>query len=445
MSNTARHAPTIESLATETMQHILLFAFSPFTLPKGTTDYALMKRYAWFASMARISRSWPAAVYPLLYKSVVLLTNRAASRFLRTLRHEPTLRAVVRVLVLPGWTGVDLEIHKTWSGPRQSVYRDIARLCTDVRTLAVGNAYRETVLSSKAPWINDIKDLRINIMTITGDCTVPRLPSLRILRLYGPNKALLTSVRVDFGPVGNLESLHLRSMVFGRTHYEAVLSLCTSLTTLMCTRVLVRTLPTGPPVFVSPSEWTLPLRRTLTTLSLSGCSPVRTLRELKMLTTLYVDIAALPTASGMEGGAWLPESLVEVTITTAASQNLQMKVASLFSPWDYARRAWEVIQSDSTRLPRLRTIRLQVDVYRESSIRTFTLCSFVLRQLAQDRDRAFEMNLNIKFYRDGDSFDWPWPKFERPPRPSPLRRLSALLKGKNRQLFRISSSRDTEH
>lgn len=438
MSNTARHAPTIESLATETMQHILLFAFSPFTLPKGTTDYALMKRYAWFASVARISRSWPAVVYPLLYKSVVLLTNRAAGRFLRTLRHASTLRAVVRILVLPGWTGVDLEIHKTWSGPRQSVYRDIARLCTEVRTIAVGNAYRETVLSSKAPWIDDVKDLRI--MTITGDCTVPRLPSLRILRLYGPQKALLTSGRIDFGPVGNLETLQLRSMVFGRTHHEAVLSLCTNLTTLMCTRVLVRTLPTGPPVFVSPSEWTMPLRRTLTTLSLSGCSPVRTLRELKMLTTLYVDIAALPTTSVMEGGAWLPESLVEVTITTAASQNLQMRIPPTlsFSPWVYARRAWEVIQSDETLLPQLKIIRLHVDVYRESSIRTFTFCSFLLRELAQDRDRAFEMSLDVKFYRDGDSFDWSWPKFELPPRPSPLKRLSALLKGKNRQLFRIS-------
>ncbi|KZV78446.1 hypothetical protein EXIGLDRAFT_716655 [Exidia glandulosa HHB12029] len=54
------------------------------------------------------------------------------------------------------------------------------------------------------------------------------------------------------------------------------------------------------------------------------------------------------------------------------------------------------------------------------------------------------MSLDVKFYRDGDSFDWPWPKFELPPRPSPLKRLSSLLKGKHRQLFRISSARDTE-
>ena len=82
----------LESLPDELLQRVIAMNFAPMAdaSPAGThSDYPSLKRAAWTASMARVSRRWPRVVYPVLYRTVCLLTRSSAERFLRALERHP--------------------------------------------------------------------------------------------------------------------------------------------------------------------------------------------------------------------------------------------------------------------------------------------------------------------------------------------------------------------
>lgn len=56
-----------------------------------------------------------------------------------------------------------------------------------------------------------------------------------------------------------------------------------------------------------------------------------------------------------------------------------------------------------------KSVAIVLDVYQQRSVRSLTLIVFMLKYLASERGLVFELNLNVKFFRGGDSFQWPWP------------------------------------
>lgn len=408
---------SVEALPTEIIQHVLA---STFDVRRVQSDYGekTKMRYAWLAAMARVSRAWPPMVYPVLYRNVGLLTRGAAERFLATLeRHAPQLAPLVLQLVLPGLTTIDRALHGTWRGPAPDVYRRISRLCPNVRAVSVVHKYLDTVLGD-ATWRETLE--RLHLFLTHDDFLVPAFPGLRILLLAGPVQGLRIGGPIGLGACDRLETLKLHNIALGAGALQQLLAqLRPTLRALECKRVLVRAAAAGP--LVSPAEWTAPVQYTLATLSLAGCARVGTLRHMTALKRLVLDVASLPDRLD---AAFLPEGVEEVTLTTAASHSDVTGSAPQPAPvseWEYARRAREIIVLDAAARPHLRRVIVDVAVHRPRAMATFSLAAFLLKDLARERGMTFELHLDIKFYCNGDSFQWVWPP------PTALQRISVAF------------------
>lgn len=367
-------------------------------------------RMAWLASLARTSRRWPAAVYSVLYRLVIVLGRIESQRLVRTLEAAPDVGQLVRTIILPGRTAV---ASSDWE-PSPEVYRRILRCCTGLERPIISNAYNASVvMHADAPWKQTVTDLAIYY--VDGDCPMPYIPQLKRLRISGPRGELLGSAGVDFRPNRNLELLDFSHILMSEQSVRAILACFQkTLKTLRCTRLLAQTMQsiaTGSwnTVVASPSDWLLPVRRALTELRLAGCGRVKTLRDLENLQTLSIDLASLPTRID-PNSSFLPRSIRTVVILTAMSLTSGEPIARDVrgTPWDYAQRPWDIVKLHDA-CPNLKTVTVSVDLTREVSIYKFTIIAFMIKPLAELRGVEVNFDLNVKFFRNGDSFNWTRP------------------------------------
>lgn len=429
---TRKRAP-FERLPSELVHHILEYHWPPIRRGQPTASYAgLRMRLAWIASLAHLSRAWPAVIYPVLYRTVALVTNNAADRFLRTLeRRAPRVSGFVQEIILPGWTAVNPDSQP--GGPPQKVYRRIVQRCVNLRVVAVRSDYVANVIATPGAWKNDVEYFAVlsEPSRSTLDIQLSLFPRLRRLMITGPEKGWALDCTLPCISGTRLQELVLRRLILPSEQFQELLrGLCPSLKSLSCTRVLVQeSLQPGPMYMtLSPTHWTLPLSETLTDLRLAGSYYIDAtgMRHMVTLKTLSLDVSSL--SEGPLGAEFFPDSLEHVTFTSGMRQNAMTGIVYC-SPWTYARRACEVM---ALRQPNLKSVTLDVNVFNSNAVPTFTIIAFMLKELASSRGITFNLNLDVLFYNNGDSFQWSWPPSS--PRVSTLQRVSSTVRAAAKRL-----------